>query len=177
MPVFNFFGGPNIDKMKAKGDIKGLIKAVDSSDKETYLKAIRALGELGTDQAFAKLIDLLSQMSTYSQAEAEKTLISAGPRAVDPLIAALQSENTNIRRRAVKLLGVIGDARAVAPLIALFDARDSYKIAEYVEEALQKIGMPAVKPLQAVLEKKRMPFSAINALLKIGDPQSVPLIM
>jgi HEAT repeat protein len=37
---------------------------------------------------------------------------------VEPLIAALKDENSDVRQAAAKALGKIGDPRAVEPLIA-----------------------------------------------------------
>ena len=43
MPLF---GPPNIEKMKEKGDIKGLIKALQHKNGPTTYQAAKALGEL-----------------------------------------------------------------------------------------------------------------------------------
>jgi len=44
MPLF---GPPNIEKLKAKGNVKGLIKAINTDDAEVRSEAIRALGDFG----------------------------------------------------------------------------------------------------------------------------------
>ena len=44
--TMGLFGSPNIDKLKAKHDIMGLIKALDDSDEYTRFKAVQALMDL-----------------------------------------------------------------------------------------------------------------------------------
>ncbi|HZW05251.1 MAG TPA: HEAT repeat domain-containing protein, partial [Anaerolineaceae bacterium] len=177
MPIFDFFGGPNIEKLKAKGDVKGLCKAADSPDKQVYMQAIRALGELGTDQAIEKLIALQAQISTYPQGAAFEALHNLGPRAVPALIAAAKHENEQIQWNAVKLLGRIDDPRAVNALIDLYKEGSRYRRAQTVAETLVKVGAAAVKPLQAILEKEPMPFDAVRILLSMEDQSSIPLII
>ena len=92
------FGPPNVDKMKAKRDVEGLIKVLGYnrtlSVKENVFRsrlaaeAAAALGEIGD------------------------------ARTVEPLCTALSFPFVNVRQAAAGALGKIGDARAVKPLIA-----------------------------------------------------------
>jgi HEAT repeat protein len=52
---------------------------------------------------------------------AQQALATLGPAAVQPLIAALGSENTRQTAAAVIVLGKLGDPRARSSLMALFD--------------------------------------------------------
>ena len=83
------FGPPNVEKMKARRDVNGLIKALGYK-KDEYVRwyTARALGEI------------------------------KDPRAVEPLIAALKDTDKDVRQAAAEALGKIGDPRAVEPLIA-----------------------------------------------------------
>ena len=86
-----FFGPPDVDKMKEKKNVKGLIKALGyPKDYQVRKFASEALGEIGDAQA------------------------------VEQLIAALKDEEVQVRKFAAKALGKIGDARAIEPLIAVF---------------------------------------------------------
>jgi HEAT repeat protein len=51
-------------------------------------------------------------------------LTQAGPRVVEPLIAALRDDNFELRKRAAEVLGRIGDPRAAQPLSLLQDDVD-----------------------------------------------------
>jgi HEAT repeat protein len=91
MPLF----GPNIDKLKAAGDVEGLIEALGSNKlrvRESAADALRGLGD---------------------------------PRTLDLLIAALGDPNPNVRYRAAYGLGVLYDPRAVEPLTAALGDEDA----------------------------------------------------
>ena len=164
------FGPPNVGKMEAKRDVKGLINALGyQKDASVRRVAAAALGKIGD------------------------------ARAVDPLSAALKDNYSNVRHAAADALGRIGDARAVEPLIAALqdsfgvrgaaaDALDKIGwrprqdeiAAAYwaVKEGWDKcieIGSPAVAPLVAVL--KDSPYfvrrAAAQALGRIGDARAV----
>jgi len=51
-----FFGPPNIEKMKAKRDVEGLIKAINyQKDIHIRIAAAKALGEINDKRAFHPL--------------------------------------------------------------------------------------------------------------------------
>ncbi len=157
------FGEPNVEKMKARKNVRGLIKALEyqTNQKTKNRKQAAAI-------ALLKL-KILS------------------PRAIKPYIARLLSKVKSggnwerVREDAVKALGEIGDPRAVEPLIAELEAGYGYKVVQQAAAiALGKIGDPrAVEPLIAELKAgyTEMRKAAAEALGKIGDPRAVePLI-
>ena len=93
---------------------------------------------------------------------------------VKGLIKYLKHEKSNLMRAtAVNILGEIGDARAVEPLIAML-TENPYE--SNVMRALGDIGdARAVEPLVAMLkyEDWSVRKAAAEALEKIGDPQAV----
>jgi HEAT repeat protein len=131
------FGPPNIEKMKAKQDVKGLIKALHyKKNSQIRFDAARLLGEIS---------DL---------------------RAVDPLIDALEDEEVMVRNEAARVLGEIGDPRAVDPLINALDSEEDYSIGVRwgVIEALGKLGdTRVVELLIALLRNKGADINAENA--------------
>jgi hypothetical protein len=76
MPLF---GPPNIEKLKERRDVKGLIKALRHNDVFLRKDAALALGEIGDT------------------------------RAVEPLIAALSDNKPDVRSRAAQALGEMAD--------------------------------------------------------------------
>jgi len=97
---------------------------------------------------------------------------------VEGLIKALSDYLTNdrVRQAAADALGQIGDARAVAPLIAALGDR-SGDVRATAAGALAKIGTPAVPPLIALLGGRGgLGYIAADALAKIGTPAVEPLI-
>lgn len=151
MPLFQgLFGPPDVSKMKAKRDVKGLVNALSYDKDEAVRRDARlALLEMGD------------------------------PRAVEPLIVLLKSKDGSGRKVAMELLGVLGDARAVEPLIdeLLDEHLNPYP---EVVNALCKIGAAAVEPLIAALknENKFTREAAVEILSKLGDTRAVdPLIV
>ena len=83
------FGPPDIKKLKATGNVKGLVKALGyQKDWVVRRDAAWALGDIGD------------------------------ARAVEQLISALGDEKWYVRYAAVQALGKIGDARAAEQLIS-----------------------------------------------------------
>jgi len=101
------------------------------------------------------------------------------PRAVEPLIAALQDTDSNVRDTASFLLGTFMDPRSVAPLIATLKDTDA-NVRMSAAWALGKTKDPrAVEPLIAALEDTDVGVrgSAALALGEIKDRRAVgPLI-
>ncbi|MGA7076414.1 MAG: HEAT repeat domain-containing protein [Halobacteriota archaeon] len=79
---------PDVDKLRARNDVDGLIKALDDTSAEVRIKAAYALGKIGDS------------------------------RAVEPLIRALDDAAPEVRTGATYALGEIGDTRAVRHLRA-----------------------------------------------------------
>ncbi len=63
---------------------------------------------------------------------------------------------------AIQILGDMESAEAVKPLISLL-AWDDYELAEFVEEALGKIGQPALQPLRTLLFDRSQEVAHIQA--------------
>ena len=147
---------PNIEKMKAKGDVEGLIKALkhkdvrvrggaafalerlgwkpgDDIEKARYLIAKREWDDLAGlgGPAVESLIQALKDEDRDVQTGAAEALRKIGEPAVEPLIKALKDENSDVRGVAAECLGEIGDARAVEPFIqALKDEASVFVVKE-----------------------------------------------
>jgi HEAT repeat protein len=204
MGLLGLFGPPNVENMKAKRDVKGLVKALGyEKDAAIRKSAARALGEI------------------------------RDPMAVDPLIAASKDKNFDVQQSAILALGRIGDTRAVAHLaailrndiseaarqIAAWSLRQvgpaaipslghalmdhAWLVQEIAAESLEKlgwqpdvgqpgaaywivkqqwdkcvgIGRPAVPPLIVALANKGNRHSAAKALGQIGDDRAVGPLM
>jgi HEAT repeat protein len=80
----SLFGPPNVEKMKDKRDVEGLVKALGyKEDVRVREAAARALLEIGTP-------------------------------GVEPLNAALRDGDETVRRMAAEALGKIGHGRALS---------------------------------------------------------------
>jgi HEAT repeat protein len=162
VPLF----GPNVEKLKQKGDVEGLIKVLRHRKKDIRMRqaAAQALGELG-----------------------DRT-------AVKPLIAVLRSSGlVDLRVAAVRALGMIRDPAAVTELVKVL-GHD--RLAAQAREALVAIGRPAVPSLLEALKQRKKEGrqqsawelqrssrdvhknrTAAQALARIGDQRAIePLV-
>ncbi len=111
-----FFRKADIDALLAKGDVEGLIRALESErDYKVRRDAAVALGATGDARAVEPLIQALKDQSWWVRSEAASALGElADSRAVQPLgILALKDEDPHVRDPAVRALGTIGDERAL----------------------------------------------------------------
>jgi HEAT repeat protein len=146
-----FRGKPDVQKLKAKRDVRGLIKALGyQSDWSIRKQAAKVLGEIGDS------------------------------RAVEPLIAALEDSTGSVVFDAAIALGQIGDLRAIEPLIVALEKWPEGYVTCAPADALVKIGAQAVEPLISTLgyvSNDVVRKAAAQALGEIGDPRAAePLI-
>lgn len=116
MPLFGLFGPPNIEKLKEKGDVEGLIKALRHDDGVVRLRAQSALADLG-DMVVEPLIAALEDKESSVRGGAAGALGDLrDARAVEPLIAALKDKEYWVREAAAVALRRIGGEEAKGAL-------------------------------------------------------------
>jgi HEAT repeat protein len=164
MPLF---GPPKIEKLAAKGEFGGLVKALAyAKDKQIARDAAAALVTIGAP-AVQPRASVARDPKHHGRWIASDALASiADPRAVDALISALRDENDVVRKDAAAALGTIADPRAVDVLLAAL-ADPSGDVHAAAVSALGGIGDPrSVEPLIAELGG---PYSG----LAVGDARAV----
>lgn len=169
------FGPPNVEKLQASGNIKGLIKALSyKKDKEVCLQACDCLIKTGAP-AVQLIIEHLKQGKVEFPDLASKVLEDIGDAAVEPLINILGDKESPIRSLAARSLGIIGNAEAIDSLIdTLNDEKISVRI-----NAANALGCFSdsriVEPLINALEDKEglVRDAVIESLGKINDPRAV----
>lgn len=173
--------GPDVEKLKAKKDVKELILALYDGNgrvRKSAADALRTLGDdpligllsdsdervrrtaalgigFGNDFVISALRDLLSDDNDQvrkSAVLALKTFVDTV--SVDKLIDFLSDDNEWVRSRAAFSLGNIGDSAAVKPLIDLLSDSDG-DVRMNATFALGKFGgaevADAVQPLMGLL--------------------------
>lgn len=176
---------PNVEKLKEKRDVKGLINALSHKDWGVRNGAAEALRKIGKP-AVEPLIQLLKDESAgVLQEKAAGILGEIGDtRAVEPLILVLENDLNLciLRQAAAESLGKIRDQRAVESLIKVLDEvywsipRD-YDTCKSVLRALGEIrDKRAAKRLITIFDRRlpedtRMGF--VSALRKINDQRAV----
>ena len=145
--------------------------------------AAQALGETKHPQALPYLmIALRDPFWWYEREGAAEVLLEAiqGMRmmAVDTLLEALNDSEMTIRRFAAKLLGRIGDSRAIKPLeMALYDTH--FEVGATAAESLAEFGPVGLKILAEALHHPEawLRQHAIAGLTLSGDQRIVPVIL
>lgn len=171
------FTPPDVRKLEAKGDVKGLIKVL-SHDRDAKRReaAAWALRHLADSQCLPTLLDALRDEDENVRAIAAGGLGKlSDPSAVGPLIKALEDNARQVWLAAVESLGQLRDPRASAPLVSkLRDTDDSR-----VKAAVLAIGPPSVEPLIAMLEDGRAYArqEAALTLKELGDTRAVAALV
>lgn len=101
------FGPPDVEKLKAKGDVPGLIQAlVYQKDAGIRKAAAYALGQLGNSVAVQPLLRALGDVDEV-MAAAAVALVQIGDReAIGRLVEALKSSDRAYREAAAKALAL-----------------------------------------------------------------------
>ncbi len=153
--------------------VKPLIKALRDVAFDVRLNAAFALGRIG-EPAIESLIEVLEdgngldREAAVEALKAMNTLSDTGDaRVVQPHIKLLEDKNRAARQGAAKVLGMIGDVRAVEPLGKVLSHDDT---GYYAAEALAEIGEPAISLLIKELKRGR---SYIAPLLEKVPPAAV----
>jgi len=98
-----------------------------------------------------------------------------GPAAFEPVLQLLELDSADDRTLAVRILGKLGDARAVEPLVRLLEDRT---LAAEAESACVSLGAPVVERLLELFETKaNVRERALRALGAIGDPRALPALL
>ena len=156
--------------------------------------AVWALFSVNKEKAIPELINILENAGTVLIAEAyiaseKEAMMKAAQRwalihghhdliNVEFLLAALEDEDAELAKNAALMLGRIGDERAVLPLIDILSNR-SLAERKAAADALGMMRDPlAIQPLIDALKSNDtdLSLSAINALIKIGNPSAASLV-
>jgi HEAT repeat protein len=201
MTFLGIFGVPNVEKLKARGDVGAIIKALGyMKDKDVRVAAATALAEMGagdavepvtkalTDEevqvrlAAAEALDRLGWApeenragAAYHAAKNEWDRCAAiGTPAVEPLLIAMRDVDPDVAQGATSALEKIGEpaAERLTPLLS------DEPLQSMVIETLSRIGKPAIGVLIASLtsEDVNTHWPAIQVLARIGEPAVPPLI-
>jgi HEAT repeat protein len=182
------FRPPNVDELKSKGDVKGLIKALEyKKDVSVQQDTINALAGIG-EPAVLPLVTAIENGGPETRRKAPEALGKIGAPAVEPLISSLREfavfgeKDIDACTAITTALGEVG-APAVEPLISVLREQnktaDSYMLRDFVTDALGQVGVPAIEPLVAALRDSDWSLrgNAAKTLGKIGDVRAVELLI
>jgi HEAT repeat protein len=124
----------------------------------------------------------LSELRDVSKEKRRTAVMKLGMQGGDEAVRTLMmivaniNEDLIVRGRAALMLGKIGDARAVEPLIRALDA-PGFQTPLYAAQSLGKLGDPrAIEPLIRVMESHndKTREAAQEALEKLGYKEAEP---
>jgi len=194
------FGPPNIDKLKKKGDIDGLIKALTFSDSKNprqsfvvHGDAAAALGDFGDDRAVepisrarSEILDLVkmfrpgSALQGVGLPEEDQRAFSHAVAEMDEALRKLRAQTATSRDKPADHRGSAsqGTPEDVTRLIGDLLSEDP-RVALLASDRIEKMGTAAVRPLIVALQDTNpdMRSWAASLLQRIPDDRAVgPLI-
>lgn len=114
-----------------------LVKLLDHGRMETRLNAVKALGEVGSEQAIPALAALVESGSARWKRDREEpevrqlaveALGKIGGAAVPELVKIVQNKGSSLRVDAISALSTLGDEKAVGPLLDALKAQSSREV-------------------------------------------------
>ncbi len=170
-----------LGKIGDAGAVEPLIQALTDGNQNVRARAASALEKIGDSRAVEPLIAALDRQDNQLCRRAAEALVRICTSNIEPLLETLKdiSRGYRARSKVALVLGQIGDARAIEPLITALK-RYQQDVRQAATEALGEIGDPrAVEPLIEALDQEDafLCLPVAVALQKIGDPRAVePLI-
>jgi HEAT repeat protein len=132
-------------------DIKQFLTELRDYNKEKRRTAVMKLGLVGGDQAITALILAVQNRNEDLIVRGRAALMLGklgDPRAVFPLIKALDAPGMQTPINAAQALGKLGDQRAIKPLLLLASSDDE-KLRSTALEALERLGYSEEKQTEA----------------------------
>ena len=122
------------------GVLEAGLRGLKDASREVRVQSARLLGSFQDRGSILPLLKVMADPHWSVRESAETALLNFGRDAVDSLIEALKSPSWTTRFRAARLLGEIGDPKAVPPLKALLVKRGERKnVREVAEASLRRL--------------------------------------
>ncbi len=127
----------NIGKSDPTTMVPILIELLKHNQMETRLNAVKALGEIGSEEAIPVLAALVESGSAKRKRDREKAEVrqlavaalgKIGGKAVPELVKITQNKGSSLRVDAIRALSALGDEKAVQPLLDALKEKSSREI-------------------------------------------------
>jgi HEAT repeat protein len=119
------------------------LRGLKDESREVRVQSARLLGSFQDAKSILPLLKAMADPHWSVRESAETALLNFGRDAVGPLIDSLASPSWTTRFRAARLLGEIGDLKAVSPLRAVLARRgERRRVRDVVEASLRKLEKP-----------------------------------
>lgn len=170
MPIFS---QPNIPKLKASRDIKGLVRALEYPDVPTREQASQALASLG-ESALPAIRQAMQNSSINVRCGAAMALAEMRISPAIPILAeGLKNSSRLVRLECIRGLGQVRSSSAI-PILQEYAASESdLEIHAQILEALTLLGSPdGSSGLFKLLESSdhNLRIAATQAFSRLGEP-------
>ncbi len=169
---------PNIERLKEKRNIQGLIKALSYKSSKIQIEAAGVLGTLHAREAVDALIIALTDWNYDLQIAAARALGQIGHnRAIKPLLFAMREKNENVRRAALDALVAIGSDSIYDLLDMLKDGDEKQQ--KLVVEAIVQMGSPAFKIIKELIANHSTPHRVllVRIIYEKKDQEAVDILL
>jgi len=122
------------------GVLEAALSALRDKARIVRRQAARLLGNFHDQQSIFPLLKAMADPHWSVRESAENALMNFGPATVPFLIEALKSRSWMMRFRAARLLGEVGDPKAIAPLNDILAKRgERKKVRDVADGSLRKL--------------------------------------
>ncbi|HNW33900.1 MAG TPA: HEAT repeat domain-containing protein, partial [Candidatus Ozemobacteraceae bacterium] len=160
--------------------IDPLVNRLSDSERDVRLHAIEALGMIRGAKAIPALVKSLGEQDEQIVSKAEWALCELQEMAIEPLTKALSTESPAVVPSLVRVMGRIGNIRAIFPLIKVLEtAGDTLK--HTVADSLLTIDRHLTddNPISVILKEGYAwaQFSIATALAQMDDERAFALLI
>ena len=158
--------------------IPELMELMKDENFEVREKASNAIVFFENNATIEELLKAVATDDPNYRNSAIEALILMGEKVVPFLISELDSEDKDVRKFIVDVLGIIKSEEAVPYLMKMIDDDDD-NVSQGACESLGKIGSAKAvdKLIDTIYDSEWKQFSAIEALGKIGNSKALPDIV
>jgi HEAT repeat protein len=137
-----------LERFRDPSSIPALTAALRDDNIDAAQGAVWALAAIGPRPLLRALETIPEMWFNYVESlEPDKVLVRCGPEAVEPLLEALRTSNETIRCIAAKVLGEIGDSRALPELDRM--SRDNFSPMTIEGSICQEIARRAAQKIRS----------------------------
>jgi HEAT repeat protein len=170
--------GPNVEKLRRKGDALGLVIAMrDPNVREEAGAALLSLGEAALPAALAGMRDAEGHADEHDQILVSAA-VQAGAAAVEPVMQLAAEGSDQAKRRALTALGRLGDRRAVPAIRSALRESTDWVRSSALNALVALTGREDVDVVMESLSDSSalVKNEAARLLGQVGDPAAIPAL-
>lgn len=129
-----------LGQFSSRKAIQALISALKDEDKDVCIRAITSLGNRGSLEAISAISKVARNEDSSISWTAMYTFQRIGPASTEALVGLANDANDEVRYRAIKTLGIVGDSRVVPTLTKVMnDPKESARLRSRAKMSLARV--------------------------------------